>query len=294
MRRRGFTLIELLVVITIIGILIALLLPAVQQAREAARRVQCANQLKQMGLALQEHLGKKDGLFPPGSPGPTRHGLFSYMLPYLGEQSCFDALDLDGNTHSEPERYSSLPIYMCPSFVGPRVVRNNAASYKNGALCTYQGVGGVLRNEGEQITPSSAYGDMPHNGIFGWGFVRSAMQVRDGMSNTLAIGEFVHTDQDSNSFFSGDPGNVRAWILGANGGTGSYALKVVQHPFNAKIDRIADGVKYNHLPLGSYHLGGAGFVLGDGSAHFFSNTISLDVYQALATCNGGEANAQVR
>ena len=99
------------------------------------------------------------------------------------------------------------------------------------------------------------------------------------------------TDEDPESFFSGDPGNVRAWIRGANDSTGSYAFKVVELPINSRIDRIAQGIPYNHLPMGSYHPNGANFLVADGSVRFISDTLELDVYRGLATCNEGEANA---
>jgi prepilin-type N-terminal cleavage/methylation domain-containing protein len=290
-RSKGFTLIELLVVIAIIGILIALLLPAVQSAREAARCMQCCNKLKQMGLAMHAYVDQHPEYFPPGSPGSRKHGLFTYLLPFMEEEATFDGCNLKGNTHTDKERYRLLTMYVCPSYAGLPLIENNPLSYKNGALTTYQGVGGVICARGEKIT-KSIYGDMPDNGIFGWGFNRNLGQVTDGLSNTLAIGEFVHRDKLGGQF-GGFPGNVRGWIMGANQSTGSYAFKVCEHPINSPIDRIAHGVAFNHLPMGSDHVGGAHFLVADGGVRFFPNAIDLPTYQALCTANAGEPYAKL-
>ncbi|MEA1949870.1 MAG: DUF1559 domain-containing protein, partial [Planctomycetota bacterium] len=117
--KRGFTLVELLVVIAIIGILIALLLPAVQAAREAARRMQCGNNLKQMGLAIHNYADAYEGKFPIGSPAPARHGLFSALLPYLEMNDIHDLCAWDLSTFdpaNEKVRFEVIPAYHCPSY----------------------------------------------------------------------------------------------------------------------------------------------------------------------------------
>jgi len=290
--RCGFTLVELLVVIAIIGILIALLLPAVQAAREAARRTQCSNNLKQMGLAIHNYMDQHREYFPPGSPGPRRHGLFSHILPFLELQTIHDELDLDGDTFIEPHRYTPIDVYFCPSYPGERVVRNKANGYKNGASCTYLGVAGVLR-EGVETTPDEGGGAIPKNGMFGWEFVRRANQVGDGLSNTLTMGEYVQRDDEGE--FGDFPGNVRPWILGATQTSkASYTFRVCVYPINSRVQRSRDGIPFNHLPLGSYHPGGAHFLLGDASVRFLSETMPFDVYQALSTCNGKEVEGIIQ
>lgn len=296
----GFTLVELLVVITIIGILVGLLLPAVQNARESARVTHCKNNMRQMGIALTSYIETNEEQLPVGCAGSLRHGMFTYLLPYAEQTNLYNKLrendpDFTKNPASDPNLYTEIPFYRCSSFIGPRVVRDAPASYMNGALCTYQAVGGTIYpdtspfyNPNEEFTTSSQYGDMPHNGLFRWGKIRQAAQVRDGLSNTLAIGEFVHSDFDTASFYSGNPGNVRAWIRGANDSTGSYTLKVVQLPINSHIDRIANGIPYNHLPLGSFHPGGADFLFGDGHVTFLNDTLDFEIYRGMATCDSGE------
>lgn len=292
-KSKGFTLVELLVVIAIIAMLVTLLLPAVQSAREAARRTQCINNLKQMGLACHNYASAHGDIFPPGSPDNSLQGLFSYMLPYIEEQALYDTLDLDGTSHHNanervnPARYTSISAYGCTSY-GETVFRaDGLADYQKGAVTTYQGVGGAFTEFQEPIVTKSQYGGMPHNGMFGWGFQRKLKQVEDGLSKSLAIGEFVHRDfLESN--FSMPPGNTRSWILGANNGFGTYAFKVVVLPPNLRIDRVADGVPFNHLPFGSSHDGVTSFALGDGAVRSIANGVDYAVFQAMATVSGKE------
>ncbi len=286
LHRHAFTLVELLVVIAIIGILIALLLPAVQAARESARRTQCANNLKQMGLALQNYANQDGGKLPVGCADSARHGLFSYMLPFLEHTDAFQRMSLTANAGNDASRNLIIEPYMCPSWPDPKNLPSAPYTYQRGALTTYQGVGGALVSSPGPVT-SSGYGNIPQNGAFGFSFQRLLGNITDGLSNTLAIGEFVHRDLQGGSY-APPPGNVRPWILGDNGGKGAYALKVVQYPPNSKLDRIANGIAFNHLPMGSYHPDATGFVMVDGSVQFLNDDISFRVYQALATCNAGE------
>ena len=290
---RGFTLVELLIVITIIGLLIALLLPAVQAAREAARRAQCGNNLKQMGLAVQNYACTWNEHFPPGSPGNYQHGLFSLMLPYLEQTVVYDNLNFNTpttNTPSEAARYTPLSCYLCPSYPYPTLYQAAAVVYCPGALTTYQGVAGAYPSNGPAV--SSSQGQVPMNGVFGWGFARAVGEVTDGLSNTLAIGEFVQIDVKSVTSYPTDftipPGNIRPWILGGGSVAILYASKVLDYPLNARVSRIADGIPFNYLPHGSFHPRGAHFLMADGSTSFVTGDINFSLYRNLGTCNGGE------
>lgn len=288
-QKKAFTLVELLVVITIIAILVAMLLPAVQMAREAARRMQCSNNLKQIGLAIHNYSTFNDQYFPAGSPGDAKHGLFTTMLPFLEQQNLYDELDLQGatvDTFDEPHRYTHMPAYFCPSYPHPKIYRNMANHHMDGAITTYQGNGGAIRDEDQEVT-SGANGEMPHNGVFAWESLRKVNHLKDGMTNTFLMGEFVQIDESGQ--FGVPPGNARGWIMGATrtGTRGAYTFKVFEHPPNANVNR-ADGIYFNHLPMGSYHPGGLLFVLCDGSVHFISEAINFETYQDLATINGRE------
>ncbi|MBI1247985.1 DUF1559 domain-containing protein [bacterium] len=297
--KSGFTLVELLVVIAIIGILIALLLPAVQQAREAARRMQCANNLKQMGLACHNYLDTY-GALPPGSFYKLKsgqwdsHGWAVAILPFIEQNNLYEGYNFSIAplaTQHQNIRRTVVDGYICPSFSGAS--KNSSSSlYSDGGLLTYQGIGGVYFNDpnlDHDLPGNAGYGMITSNGVFRVNGSRKAADVTDGLSNTLMIGDYTHRDRTGGN--SGYPGNVRVWIVSTtNLVKGAfYNMKIIyQDTINSRRDRN-DGIAFNHLPYTSMHPGGANFVAADGSVHFLPETINFDVYRSLGTINGGEA-----
>ena len=298
----GFTLVELLVVIAIIATLIGLLLPAVQTAREAARRSACSNNLKQVGLGTLTYVSAKNNQLPPGSPqkaggGSAYHGLFSYLLPYIEQKAVWDSLSLDKAPRLETTaRYAVIPAYICPSWSNPAVFQGQPYDYMDGAITTYQGCNGAHLTPNSGLLTSSQ-GDIPNTGLVRSGEGATAReataaatlrlrQVTDGMSKTLLAAEFVHIDSGSAA-----PGNIRPWILSNNGLRGLYTAKIVDLSPNQVVMRDVGGVQFNELPFSSKHPGGVMGVYGDGSVRWIDDMIASDAYKAQATAAGGEVAA---
>ncbi len=287
--RKAFTLVELLVVIAIIGILIALLLPAVQAAREAARRMQCANGMKQVGLAIHSYAAANRDYFPTGNTGELNRwkpGLFVLLLPYLEQQTIYDHIDITGwtDTIDDENKYTPIPCYTCPSWPHPIVYRNQSIKWLNGAIVTYRGTSGAFPTIGPYT--KLADGNVPLNGMFGMNWARRVADVTDGLSSTLAFGEYVQMDRTG--AYSVPPGNVRPWILGSSFSMGMYGSIVVEYPINAEVDRFGEGIPGHWLPMGSFHPGGMNGLMADSSVTFLSEDINLKLYRELATVNGGE------
>lgn len=327
--RRGFTLIELLVVIAIIAVLIALLLPAVQQAREAARRTQCKNSLKQLGLALHNYHDSFD-VFPPGwvsvsyqvsaTPEPTIWSWGAYLLPYIDQAPLYNTvqpgvLRIDQNLAlggaNAAALTTPLSVFRCASDTGPALNDFDGAYGANAAqstdFSTYNrkvtnGTTNVsiatsnyvmVADVGDSITPSviqASFG--PPLGV-GWGDSRVRIRdITDGTSNTLVFGERCFRTEGLNI----GAGNA----LGFSPATASgvYAnqqcrscLAVVGIPYWGLNQSV---VNANHHSRGfaSNHVGGVHFALGDGSVRFISDNIDHKpntIGTPPATTGGGHA-----
>lgn len=303
-RLAGFTLIELLAVIAIIGLLIALLLPAVQSARESARRTHCGNNLRQIGIAMHAYASGNADRLPPGSPMKTGltevyHGFFSYLLPFIEQQAVWAQCRVDQpNPEGNPPRYTHIPSYTCPSWPDPVVYATVGSAFRLGAITTYQGCNGAIVPNNTASLSSADYGDLPNNGLIRQGEAATpaaatlaastaTASVRDGLSNTFAVLEFVQRNRVSNPTATPDwsrvPGNVRPWISSGNVTIRTpFTTKVCRFAPNQPVNRDVD-CGFNHLPFGSHHPGGVQALMGDGSVTFVDDFVDLSAYQAMAT-----------
>jgi len=290
----AFTLVELLVVIAIIGILVALLLPAVQSAREAARRLSCTNNLKQMMLAALNYQSA-EGVLPTSAAEEQIQGLHSYslhflLLPYLEQGNVVNATGeaLGPQQVETILKTVDLSFYWCPS---TEQLPQDFTSEGYG-ISTYSGVTGAGRYGNFRDLEDGHCGDYYTDGIFyPYENVRLS-SVTDGTSQTLAIGERIY---QLRSFFtgawsSGNPidkvcshasKNLR-WPIGTPEELGHYVSSQSAPPGAIRT------IRFNDLFFGSDHTGGVQFAFTDGSVHFIEDDINFAVLQNLATRNGAE------
>jgi prepilin-type N-terminal cleavage/methylation domain-containing protein len=310
----GFTLVELLVVISIIGALVSLLLPAVQAAREAARRAQCQNNLRQLGLALHNYEAVQRA-YPPGrgAPLPRIFSVLAYLLPHVEQANLHDRIDFlsaptDFNVgtviHSGAANReianTPLPFLQCPSDGGgPRLagMETGATNYSACAGSGQLDYGTILRADGMFYLNS---------------WTRHA-DVTDGLSHTVAMSERtlgpglgasvqgqaalsrwmleVPMGQEPSvancQALIGAPNPYRGgrWLLGNYGNT---LYNHFNPPNSDAVDCMNVQQQKGAMAARSYHTGGVHTLFGDSSVHFTSDHIDLGVWQALATRSGGE------
>ena len=285
-RTRGFTLIELLVVFAVIAILVSLLLPAVQQAREAARRTQCKNNLKQIALAIHNY-HDAFSLFPATEVGGTgtlaKASAFVAILPML-EQGNTLALYDSSRGNSDPVNLAAvkqfIPAYLCPSAPMRRLIPTSGCDANDRAPGTYA----VSTGSGDPW--GAIVSGNPHNGaIVGPGSGRTGFRdITDGTSNTLLIGEAAWNIPDY-LFASGPCAGQTRW--GFTYWSSPYPLATAfstMAPFNPKKGGANVLSRFR-----SEHPGGAQFAVTDGSVRFVHESISQTVLMlASATRSGGE------
>ncbi len=290
-RSRGFTLIELLVVIAIIAILIGLLLPAVQKVREAAARMKCQNNLKQLGIAMHAYHDANDRLPPGGtgsntnSPNTARVGMTGnigytvYILPFIEQDNVFKQASMTAAYNAAPNTAINtvkINTYFCPSG------QVEDSTFVTGKTIHYQGVmgpRGTNAASGTAYTTAGAatHGPVSRHGILGPNSaVKLSGGIVDGTSNTLMIGEI--------SFHNA--ACYRPWTRGWDGNAMGVAKNVV-NPINSTPYNGSNN--FNDVSFGSPHTNGCNFLMGDGSVRFLNQNVAMANYLAAASRDGGES-----
>ena len=306
----GFTLVELLVVIAIIGVLVALLLPAVQAAREAARRMSCTNNLRQVGIAMQNYIDVVK-VFPPGRMGcdgntsatqncsntlssnrPGTSG-FVMILPQLELINLYDQIGFQKGA-IEPVNQAGitndtagwrtpaidaavktrLPVFICPSDTAQKLVGTGANQY---AVSSY------ALNHGSRGPIDGISQNMKHfnNGVFNYKATIRLSQITDGTSNTIIAGEVCNGHLSN---------NLNRWALGIR------HLDSMRTTDNSLNSPPGVGTVWPTPPtassvngaFSSQHPTGGNFVFADGHVVFVTNNIALPIYRAMATRELGE------
>ncbi|QDU62190.1 hypothetical protein Pan216_30570 [Planctomycetes bacterium Pan216] len=298
-RRRAFTLVELLVVIAIIGVLVALLLPAVQQARESARRSLCVNKMKQWGVALANY-ADTNGILPVQSTfmdsgqGVTNRSWMVHLLPYIDQQAIYDRMNMERSGVVAPNLAAiqrPLGAAICPSDplggvvgFGAEVTADLKIAQTNYAGSVGDHLNGAPQGEGEQPPYGQRNASYPSATAASWtrgvmgrcGFSARPREVTDGLSKTIFVGEVVGF-----------------WCGWHNWGHQSWATTA--HPVNT-FNAIAQSAsnQENVLTPGqciifrSHHLGGANFLFGDGAVRFLNEAMDGAAYRALSSRSEGE------
>ncbi|HEU5115367.1 MAG TPA: DUF1559 domain-containing protein [Isosphaeraceae bacterium] len=310
--RAAFTLIELLVVIAIIGVLIALLLPAVQAAREAARRAQCVNNLKQIGLAVHNYHDRFGAL--PGAElvwNVTSFSALAHFLPSLDQTPMYNALNFSlANDHAANQtvRLTTINSFICPSDVN------------NSALSSLGGQTNYMANMGSGIVWQDAVGPNQGlarpNGVFYGDSATRFAEVTDGLSNTAFYSERMLADGNNaivspiaDVFFSpAAPTSVAQAIslcqavdttnlsnqfplfMGAPWVNGQHIYQHITPP-NTRSCGFFTALRAV-MPPSSRHPGGVNVLLGDGSVKFVKNSVNIQTWQALGTRAGQEILSQ--
>jgi prepilin-type N-terminal cleavage/methylation domain-containing protein/prepilin-type processing-associated H-X9-DG protein len=316
-RLAGFTMIELVVVIAIIAVLIALLLPAVQAAREAARRIQCVNNLTQLGIAI-ENYESTHLVLPPGvvdnkgpvveTPTSYQFGWICRILPYLEQKNVYKQIDFNSGVYTTSNltaRSVSMNVLICPSDNRRSTRRNSSLNFGGSSGTTV-----VTLPEPQSTAYAACHNDIEapidvgNNGVF---FLNSRVrldEIEDGLAHTIFLGEkrppgdelgwasgtratLRNTGTPINESFL-DPSDLNVFLADLAG---------VERPADVPApapdpepDKPARPVALGPIPVGGYgslHPNGANFLLGDGSVRFLRTTIHPTIYRLLGNRRDG-------
>ena len=315
--KKGFTLVELLVVIAIIGILIGMLLPAVQQVRETARRMSCANKMRQLSLGLQTYNSEHEhfpsgNIFNPNLNLPNFEAVITepginwscIILPFVEQQGQFDnlfslsgGLTDTGAAFSSPDASNVLPIFICPSCPMPninpeRLPRTHAKSNYVGIWGTrvtsrgsdYEDLVQTRDGSGQFVYDASTY-----SGVLFLDSEVAATDITDGLSNTFIIGE-----RDGAPIIGTDRNRAAGtWLGSLEANWLNHCLAPCSSSPDSTINSVATGNSLNNRfsSISSDHVGGANFGRADGSVGFISETVDGRAYEAMGTKNGSESEA---
>lgn len=283
-QRSGFTLIELLVVIAIIALLISLLLPAVQKVREAANRMKCSNNLKQVGLAMHNYHDTNEKF--PTANSPVFGSAFTAILPFVEQDNIRRVYnDALAPTAAPNNNVTSLPvkIYICPTMQKPPAPSTAYTTH-------YASYGACIGSNDAWIAPAPDNGAIVRSNATGSTTIVSTgtrfADMTDGTSSTLMVGEMGFQLKDylftSGTYTGSVRGGNTSWAFGYAGysfGSTKIMMNTIAPP-TPVTDRLQT--------FRSYHVQGGNFLLCDGSVTFLRNSINPDTYRALGTREGGE------
>jgi prepilin-type N-terminal cleavage/methylation domain-containing protein/prepilin-type processing-associated H-X9-DG protein len=293
--RAAFTLVELLVVIAIIGVLVALLLPAIQAARESARRAQCLNQLRQWSVAMHLYHDVNKRLPPGGVSKPRRQTWVPHLWPHVEEGPLASQNDLKKDFHDAPMTILDsdnglamvfVTIYFCPDDGEGQDLRKGKYRRRRGNY--------VVNFGNQKIAATDVLvGIAPFSNVAGAARKTELSDVSDGTSNTLLMSEAIRAksieDNDHRGDFMNDNGHFR---FNTSLTPNTSAPDIVRDGFYAETgDPLMPAVSttaFMQAAARSRHPGGVNASMCDGSGGFFSNDIEAIVWQALGTMNGAE------